>query len=89
MGKLTCLSIFSDTCSDHLSMYLSADDITVTTGSDSAAAPRVHRRHSSFDEQTMRNLEKQLALRPDKQELVDRNILKGSFLACWMHLVLS
>ena len=89
MGKLTCLSIFSDICSDRLSMYLSADDITVTTASDSTAAPRVHRRHSSFDEQTVRNLEKQLAVRPDKQELVERNILKGSFLAYWMRLVSS
>lgn len=34
-------------------------------------------RSSSFDEVTINKLEKQLTQRPEKSELVDRNILKG------------
>ncbi|PAV18669.1 rpel repeat protein [Pyrrhoderma noxium] len=43
--------------------------------------PRSHRRHSSFDENTRRSLEKQLANRPEKSELVERNILKDDRVA--------
>ena len=34
-------------------------------------------RSSSIDDETLRKLEKQIAHRPEKSELVDRNILKG------------
>ena len=35
-----------------------------------------------IDSQTKDNLEKQLNQRPDRSELVDRNILKGAYRAC-------
>lgn len=44
------------------------------------AQDRLHpaRRQSSIDEEAVRRLEKQLEHRPEKTELVDRNILKGA-----------
>jgi len=38
-------------------------------------------RRTSFDQQLMGSLEKQLGSRPNKDELVDRNILKGDSVA--------
>ncbi|EJD02987.1 uncharacterized protein FOMMEDRAFT_44663, partial [Fomitiporia mediterranea MF3/22] len=38
-------------------------------------------RHSSFDEEAVKNLEKQLAKRPEKSELVEKNILKDDRVA--------
>jgi len=35
-------------------------------------------RQSSIDEETRQKLEKRLSERPDKHELVERNILKGA-----------
>jgi len=39
-------------------------------------SPEVPLRKSSIDEETLKNLEKRLSARPDKQELVNRNVLK-------------
>ncbi|KAJ6499439.1 hypothetical protein C8R45DRAFT_1093647 [Mycena sanguinolenta] len=38
-----------------------------------------HPRQSSIDEQTSKQLQDKLAKRPDKSELIERNILKGMF----------
>jgi len=43
-----------------------------------AAHPN-HPRQTSFDQQTSQQLEGKLANRPDKAELIERNILKGMF----------
>lgn len=43
-----------------------------------AAAPAPPERRTSFDQQLVGSLEKQLGSRPNKDELVDRNILKGT-----------
>ncbi|OCH93122.1 hypothetical protein OBBRIDRAFT_372745 [Obba rivulosa] len=42
-----------------------------------SAPPPPTRRRSSVDPQTADKLEKYLNLRPDKHDLIDRNILKG------------
>lgn len=41
------------------------------------ATPAAPERRTSFDQELVGSLEKQLNLRPKKDELVDRNILKG------------
>ncbi|PFH51977.1 hypothetical protein AMATHDRAFT_140990 [Amanita thiersii Skay4041] len=40
------------------------------------AENKLKRRQSTLDEATVQKLEKQINERPDKQELIDRNILK-------------
>ncbi|KAL5485207.1 hypothetical protein ACEPAI_7849 [Sanghuangporus weigelae] len=52
-----------------------------TSSTPSAPRPARQRRHSSFDDETMYSLEKQLAQRPDKHELIERNILKDDRVA--------
>lgn len=49
------------------------------TASTNQTQPAIKRRQSSFDEEAVKKLEKQLQQRPEKSELVDRNILKGVF----------
>jgi hypothetical protein len=46
-------------------------------------------RRTSFDQQLVGSLEKQLGLRPKKDELVDRNILKGVFTCPDTYIVLD
>ena len=49
--------------------------ITATEGSKPATRPG---RQNSLSDETLQALEKHLSHRPDKQELQDRNILKGA-----------
>ena len=69
MGTFRTRSIYA-LCSDD------APSITSTTTSLLSAAPAAETQH--IDSQTKDNLEKQLNQRPDRSELVDRNILKGA-----------
>ena len=65
------------TASEQTDSIIAADDINTNTSS--TPRPKAQRRHSSFDDETMRNLEKQLSHRPEKQDLIERNILKGHY----------
>lgn len=44
-----------------------------------AARPALPTRKSTLDEETVQKLEKRLSARPDKKELVERNVLKGIY----------
>ncbi|KAF5386113.1 hypothetical protein D9615_002439 [Tricholomella constricta] len=43
-----------------------------------ASKPEQPTRKSSIDEETRQKLEKRLSARPDKKDLVERNVLKGT-----------
>ena len=52
--------------------------LLASTTATSQTQPPIKRRQSSFDEEAVKKLEKQIQQRPEKNELVERNILKGN-----------
>lgn len=61
-----------------LKSALTHGDVHSRPTADNATKP-VPQRKMSFDPQTTETLERRLVQRPEKQELVERNILKGAY----------
>ncbi len=64
-----------------LSYLIASTEAAATTTTEGAPGPvpRTHpARQNSLSAETLQTLEKRLAQRPDRQELQDRNILKGT-----------
>ena len=60
---------------------IASTDAATTTATESAPGPvpaTRPARQNSLSAETLQTLEKRLAQRPDRQELQDRNILKGA-----------
>ena len=58
-----------------LTLFVASTDATaIAEGTSDTRATR----HNSLSTETLETLEKRLAQRPDRQELQDRNILKGA-----------
>jgi hypothetical protein len=64
---------------------IASTDAATTTATEGAPVPvTVTRpaRQNSLSAETLQTLEKRLAQRPDRQELQERNILKGATYSC-------
>ena len=65
----------------HYEPLVASTDAATTTTTESASGPvpaTRPARQNSLSAETLQTLEKRLAQRPDRQELQDRNILKGA-----------
>ena len=70
----------------HHEPLIASTDAATPTATEGAPAPvPVTRpaRQNSLSSETLETLEKRLAQRPDRQELQDRNILKGALAVLW------
>ena len=72
---LTLLGVLTSTTNT----LVASTDAATATATEGAPAPVTRpARQNSLSAETLQTLEKRLAQRPDRQELQDRNILKGA-----------